>query len=198
MTTASAWYLALDNMGHWDTVQESGARAAAIGWPTAVPQSWGTPDFHRESRLFGRTEIQAAAGATRFDREDPIRAATGGHDVFVARFGWPFHALESIRFSLREGFGQKAIPGFHFISWNAGVARVKPGGWGRPTFTYIPLRPALWGFLANTFLFASLLYLLTFAAKSIRSALRRRRNLCPRCAYDTRGLTTCPECGTSL
>ena len=31
---------------------------------------------------------------------------------------------------------------------------------------------------------------------AVRNRLRVRRGLCPRCAYDLAGLTTCPECGS--
>lgn len=69
-------------------------------------------------------------------------------------------------------------------------------GWTRPVI--LPYRfhgPSL---IANGVMYALVWSLLLFAPKSLRSHLRRRRNLCPRCAYSLLNLppnSPCPECG---
>ncbi len=65
----------------------------------------------------------------------------------------------------------------------------------------LPLRPILFGFAINTFFYAAILWLLMlgpFALRRlIRRQIRRRRGLCPACAYDLRHAEheACPECG---
>lgn len=59
----------------------------------------------------------------------------------------------------------------------------------------LPLRPIWPGLLANTLLYATLSWLLFGGYRRARASLRLRRNHCPRCNYDLRGLPGCPECG---
>ena len=62
----------------------------------------------------------------------------------------------------------------------------------------LPYRPIPLGLTLNTLFYAALWSLLLFAPGSIRRHLRRRRNLCPRCAYSLLNLppnSPCPECG---
>lgn len=64
----------------------------------------------------------------------------------------------------------------------------------RPPLPYLPL----WrGVILNTLFYAAIWWLLLALPRLIRRTLRARRGLCPRCAYDMRGLTNahCPECG---
>lgn len=68
------------------------------------------------------------------------------------------------------------------------------GGWQRTAFPYLPLFP---GLILNTLFYAAIWWGLLALPRLIRRTLRVRRGLCPRCAYDMRGLTNahCPECG---
>ncbi|MBX3405156.1 MAG: hypothetical protein KF869_00205 [Phycisphaeraceae bacterium] len=62
----------------------------------------------------------------------------------------------------------------------------------------IPLRPAWPGLLGNTFIFAAAWLLVLLAVPMLVRARRRRRGLCPACAYDLRATpagSPCPECG---
>jgi hypothetical protein len=71
---------------------------------------------------------------------------------------------------------------------------------GLPPWRVLSWRPYIPGLLADTIIFALGAALLTRLAIGARSYRRRRANLCPRCAYDRRGLpptAPCPECGTS-
>ncbi len=63
-----------------------------------------------------------------------------------------------------------------------------------------PVLPLPWGFLANTLIYAALVYaLLAFATRIIRRDVRRlRRGLCPKCAYPMGSSTVCTECGRPL
>jgi hypothetical protein len=64
--------------------------------------------------------------------------------------------------------------------------------------TTLPATILFPGFLLNTLFYATLLFTLFTTPKLIRRHLRRRRNHCPTCNYNLRGLaptSPCPECG---
>ena len=66
---------------------------------------------------------------------------------------------------------------------------------------WLPLRPIWPGFIANTLIFATGLWLLVAAPFQIRRVRRKRQGLCVKCGYDLRGRDgasqsqICPECG---
>lgn len=66
----------------------------------------------------------------------------------------------------------------------------------------LPVRP-IWSALAANAAFYTLAWAMPLLAVSlVRRAVRRRRSLCPTCAYDRRGLSPatapCPECGEAI
>ena len=64
----------------------------------------------------------------------------------------------------------------------------------------LPLRPVWPGFVLNSLLYAASLWLLISGPFTLRRMIRRKRGLCPKCAYDLRGTdhAACPECGTAI
>lgn len=64
----------------------------------------------------------------------------------------------------------------------------------------IPIRPMPLGFAANTLFYASPLLVLFVVLPAWKRHRRRRRGLCPRCAYKLAGAqpdAPCPECGAN-
>ena len=62
----------------------------------------------------------------------------------------------------------------------------------------LPLQPAMPGFLINTVIYATLLWLLALIPFTARRLIRRKLGRCIKCGYDLRGHTSgggCPECG---
>ena len=76
-----------------------------------------------------------------------------------------------------------------------GIQLHSPGPRGEPRA--LPLRPIFPGFLIDTLFYGAIWFGLLFGFGAARRGLRKRRGLCPMCAYDLRGDldTGCPECG---
>ncbi|MFO0836385.1 MAG: hypothetical protein U0638_15570 [Phycisphaerales bacterium] len=64
---------------------------------------------------------------------------------------------------------------------------------------WLPIYILPLGFTFDTLFYAANWFICLFGIRSIRHALRTRRGLCTRCAYDLKGLaqgSACPECGS--
>jgi hypothetical protein len=59
----------------------------------------------------------------------------------------------------------------------------------------LPTEPIWPGFPINTIFYAAILWLLFFAPGALRRTIRRRRGLCPACAYPIGSSEICTECG---
>ena len=62
----------------------------------------------------------------------------------------------------------------------------------------LPIRPIWPGFAVNTIFHAGVLWLLVFGPFAFRRLIRRRRGLCPACAYPMGEAGVCTECGRPL
>src|SRR5262245_58228324 len=105
----------------------------------------------------------------------------------VEAFGWPAPALARTLLLTPYGWAERGGP--------APTAPGKVGPLSRPS-------EILWrGMLLNTAVFAAIFLTPPLLFSAARRSIRRRRGLCPHCAYDRRGLPTptapCPECGTT-
>lgn len=91
--------------------------------------------------------------------------------------------------------GMNAAGGTYFET-RGGIALSGSGVADALEYRALPLRPLWSGILLDTLAFA-LTARLALTAPQARSFLRRRRGLCPRCAYDLQGQIAagCPECG---
>jgi len=62
----------------------------------------------------------------------------------------------------------------------------------------LPYRPLWRGYLLNSLVWTLPIFVIMLLPSPIRRSLRRRRGLCPACAYDLRATpagSPCPECG---
>lgn len=118
-------------------------------------------------------------------------------EIEIMTVGWPKPCLAARR-TTDQGFVM-------FAPWTDAIAApawLKPIA---PQYPFdparvIPTRPLAWGLAVNTVVYASALFLMTSVLRPLVRLLRRRRNCCPACNYDRRGLAIdapCPECGTS-
>lgn len=120
---------------------------------------------------------------------------SGGLIMFRTNVGWPMRSLSSGYSGLRAR-----------TLTTAGKWEIRRA-WELPNRLHklFPSTPqlilpyeVLWlGFLTNTFFFGGPLFLLSLTLRPMKSLYRKRKGLCPHCAYNLRSdfSTGCPECG---
>jgi len=133
------------------------------------------------ARTFPHAQLMPSAGATR---------VTGAGEVAV---GWPFRALRCAQLRIAN-----ALP----LQHSPILGRFPTREIGEPVISLeeapIPAGPIWSGLLLNTAIYGMATFLLTLLLSRARAARRRRRGLCPLCAYNLAATlpgTPCPECG---
>jgi hypothetical protein len=106
-------------------------------------------------------------------------------NLSVAASGWPMLSLGATSWVNQIPLGREVRGGLRFKSsppWTNGV---------------LPLTPLWPGSLVDVSLYSALWWCLITGLVLARIRLRRRRGLCPACAYDLRHdhASGCPECG---
>lgn len=113
--------------------------------------------------------------------------------------GWPMLALWCEYKMLPAPSGQKA----EFPVSGAVEIGLKPwaipgmAGLGPPR-RVLPYRPIWTGIVLNSLIYAFAIWLLVVGPRALRRMSRRRRNLCPACAYPVGSSPVCTECGRLL
>jgi hypothetical protein len=111
--------------------------------------------------------------------------------------GWPMLSLMcvSIPDQAAPKRGAEFVPSF---SQGIRLSVVFDPASGQPIDRCLPLRPIWSGFVINTAFYATILWLLFAAPFALRRELRRRRNICPHCAYPIGTNDVCTECGKAV
>lgn len=150
------------------------------------------------SVLAPESEDQARADAR--DRP-PFGRLLGVVELHEIRAGFPFRAWGASAVEVDATMAlsptSRAQPAF---TGDLG-AILKPGA--NPSWTIwpsalgfaLPYRPLWPGLIADAACYSAAYLLLRAALLALRGVLRRRRGLCPECAYPLGEYTTCPECG---
>lgn len=104
--------------------------------------------------------------------------------------GWPMRSL--VWYWVRQ---MPDAPERHLWSFDLGGMQ---GPIGLPRA--LPLRPIPVGFVVNSLLYATCVWLLMSVPFAVRRTIRRKCGRCMNCGYDLRGADheACPECGVSL
>jgi hypothetical protein len=119
--------------------------------------------------------------------------------IYFSFRGWPFRAFwleyEQHYATNTTDIAETRIHGGIRVKFNdpTSVWYAPP-----PSPTALPYRPVWPGLILDTLFFASLWAALLYIPRAARRSLRRRRGLCPACAYDLRATpasSPCPECG---
>ncbi len=123
--------------------------------------------------------------------DDPIEAdGLGWHAVILGvhdrgawgvSCGWPFLAL--------AGEEERFRPAEVETRWILYLSNKR---------FVVPLRPLWRGFAVNSIFYAALMWLPICGPFLVRSWVRVRRGLCPKCAYPMGESAVCTECGKAL
>ena len=107
--------------------------------------------------------------------------------IIEAAYGWPFRSLRWISWIGKGGeFSYRRSPV---------IERFDKRG---RAVVFLPLLPLWGGFAINTAFYAGVLWLLILGPFALRRYIRRRRGLCPKCAYPVGESAVCSECGRKL
>ncbi len=165
----------------------------AVAPPGAAP-----PFYSYRGRTLVKTYWQFSPG--------PDAARDAGYVGHLDHIGFPFRAASVLTIAPDRKSGpppptvsrvQRGLPieGTALRAWNSVFSY-------RSALTYndpcLPLRLLPLGFIADTAIYALLLFGLMHLFRRARSRRRARRSICTRCKYPVRDLATCPECGTTV
>ena len=177
------------------TLEFASATTTTEHWTLAV-MSRGGARFIQSSRNRGPHDPVKAADLLRLPYWAKLATpraeyASGAHDfemILVESRGWPLQALRC-----------EVIPRGGPLLFGVLGAIETPWQWkvvSRPRS--LPLLPVWPGFIANTLGYAVVLWLLIPGPFALRRWVRRRRGLCPKCAYPVGESAVCTECGGEL
>jgi hypothetical protein len=111
--------------------------------------------------------------------------------------GWPLLTMNGERWEASPPTAPWGSPEL----WVYRAAVLVPQHDGLPNLPWdrlLPLRPIWPGFAINTIFYAAILWLLIPGPFVFRRYIRRRRGLCPWCAYPMGEAEVCTECGRPL
>lgn len=118
--------------------------------------------------------------------------STPVEERLVLAHGWPRPALwVELRRDPVSAFPRLEAVGGIRTPWNWSGGSLEPVVLPKT----LPWRPVWSGLLINTVLFAAIMWLIGRALIGGRHLIRRRRGLCPKCAYPMGESSICPECG---
>ncbi len=146
--------------------------------------------FTRERTELGGMYIDRQAGLPSWGRWSQTRP-------IETRAGWPFRcAIAS--WPRRRTAEPSDLIGHVRSLWESGI----PFGaeeWGIPgrSSRRFPMRPIWTGVLGNLVFYTCIVLVIAYSLGAVRFRLRRRRGLCPRCAYPISS-PRCPECGVHI
>jgi len=162
-------------------------------WKRRSPKGMVPPDAVNEYKYVGYRERRVFGDGPLLNVNPP---GTLRELSVRSRAGWPLAGVYCEWFSVADPQGPRGIgrvtrgcfdPASHPAT--ASLSRVVP---------VIPLTPLFPGFAINTLFYAAVCWLLLFAPFALRRRLRRRRGLCPACAYQVGSSDVCTECGAPV
>ncbi|MFO0827119.1 MAG: hypothetical protein U0572_03130 [Phycisphaerales bacterium] len=142
--------------------------------------SWRSDGLRRVLVRFADTTIEYTFWRYGADGKPEKTLPATGHASRVRR-GWPMACLEGSRWS--AGLAPVIVDESLFVI-------------DAPTRSYeFPYRVLPLGLVVDAAFWGAFMFLLAHVPPLAERLLRRKRGLCPSCAYPLGGLSRCPECG---
>ena len=166
--------------------------------PTDIEREWWQQHAHdevKEIHLFSAT-YTGCLGYRKYEL----------YGERVDQHGEPFHdwnqMLSASRYTVHAGF---PFPTLHGEAWFWRHGRTRMFAWVPKSrvfmvreFEFLPL-VFLWpGFAINTIFYAAILWVVFFVPGRVKRRVRRRRGLCPACAFPVGTSPVCTECGKAV
>lgn len=120
-------------------------------------------------------------------------------DQRALRVGWPCRALCGV-LTRQSTWDNKTSEETRVGDWGVSWPRTESPEYEWYAIDFLPCRPLILGFAANTSLYAAVLVLLFRGPGAMRRCHRRRRGCCIECGYSAIGNSTgvCSECGMKM
>ncbi len=148
--------------------------------PRPVPPIW--PEF--EERGIGVSIVGVNPEQTPLSR-----SGADGYIIVTLSAGWPLRCFTARTQYLLGGWGP-ASPTLKLLS--------RPVRSGKPIQRELPLSIRWREFLANSISILLIWRMPWWTIRALRRRFRKRRNMCPRCAYPIGTNEVCTECGERL
>jgi hypothetical protein len=180
---------AISNIEVWQVRQAGMIRRVVGAYGTEL---WGgnaqnyLPSGIYDSRVGDDSEYDTSWGALR----DAIVSGKPDVAAIDKAAGWPMLALACTTELKESATGLK-----YEVRGGIPIPREEEDSWREPNV--LPFAPLWSGLIGDTAIFAVIWAVVIGVPPACRGSYRRRRGLCPTCAYDLRHdlATGCPECG---
>ena len=151
----------------------------------------------------GRAEQSIRRAVTLYAVSSTVRRAGSNYATYIA----PWADNRYVAIEGRFGWPALSLVGGKLAAFNQPTGSALTSKWILPIDAFekssvhknfrhgLPLLPLSSGFAINTIFYAAILWLLFFAPDAVRRTIRRRRGLCPACAYPIGTSPVCTECG---
>lgn len=169
-------------------------RRVEPGMPATPDPYYTMPIGYFTQDRFGWAPGESFALVIHHDKAHEVRLQMSSESLAVFNVGWPLRSTQTGVHHVTDPPQRTTTPA---ISLTGGMTLWTNNGHGPLDRFALPLFPLWPGVALNTLVFATTLALLWHTPGAVRSFRRRRGGRCMKCGYDTTGLETCPECGTT-
>ena len=185
MNVAVAWGCALWSPLTWGSEEDPSA-AQRSWYASRAPASrrWSEPGVRTDRGVGVRRYRMEAFDQDQLDLVGETTALPENFVVLRIQAGFPLTSVGGSAHTLSRS-----------IEWRSHNALQPSSLLHAERHRYIPVRPTWPGFAVNTIFYGGLIWFLLVAPFALRRFLRRRRGLCPMCAYPLGDSPVCTECG---